>query len=252
MTYQNVDVPEVRKKFGGGYVGANLYSQGVALAQEALRLFNLKKGDRVIVFGNWGMPGRYIREQGSADAFEKAGLIVDKLTITVEQINSPELLLPVITGAMLAHPETKLILYSNSTNLGTVPLYMETLNKKPGEILNIGFEGSLLSTCKAPSDMKLIIKCRHWRRSRMAGLRSSSKMTSSIVRSHDMPLVILTSSRLRSSTETITISLSRKFDESSTHKSPDATGDDVLRITHCSSLSFLSRIAAGQKSREEL
>ncbi len=142
MTYQNVDVPEVRKRFGGGYVGANLYSQGAALAQEALRRFGLKKGDRVIVFGNWGMPGRYIREQGSADAFEKAGLVVDKLTITVEQINSPELLLPVISGAILAHPETRLILYSNSTNLGTVPLYMDTLGKKPGEVLNIGFDTS--------------------------------------------------------------------------------------------------------------
>ncbi len=142
MTYQNVDVPKVREKFGGGYVGANLYSQGSALSEEAVRRFNLQKGDRVIVFGNWGMPGRYIREQGSADVFEKAGLVVDKLTITVDQINSPELLLPAITGALLAHPETKLILYSNSTNLGTVPLYMETLEKKPGEIINIGFDTS--------------------------------------------------------------------------------------------------------------
>ena len=142
MIYQNVDVPEVRKNYGGGYVGAQLYSQGAALAQEALRSFGLKSGDRVIVFGNWGMPGRFIREQGSAETFEEAGLVIDKLTITVEQINSPELLLPVISGAILAHPETKLILYSNSTNLGTVPLYMETLEKKPGEILNIGFDTS--------------------------------------------------------------------------------------------------------------
>ncbi|RKX78258.1 MAG: sugar ABC transporter substrate-binding protein [Spirochaetes bacterium] len=142
MMYQNVDVPEVRKRFGGGYIGANLYSQGAALAEEALKRFNLKKGDRVIVFGNWGMPGRYIREQGSADVFEKNGLVVDKQMITVEQINSPELLLPVISGALLAHPETKLILYSNSTNFGTVPLYMETIGKKPGEIINIGFDTS--------------------------------------------------------------------------------------------------------------
>ena len=28
MMYQNVDVPEVRAKFGGGYVGANLSEQG--------------------------------------------------------------------------------------------------------------------------------------------------------------------------------------------------------------------------------
>jgi simple sugar transport system substrate-binding protein len=142
MSYQNVDVPKVRAKFGGGYVGAQLYSQGAALAEESVRLYGLKEGDRVIVFGNWGMPGRFIREQGSADVFEKAGLVVDKLTITVDQINSPELLLPVVSGAILAHPETKLILYSNSTNFGTAPLYMETLEKNPGEIVNIGFDTS--------------------------------------------------------------------------------------------------------------
>jgi simple sugar transport system substrate-binding protein len=30
MMYQNVDVPEVRASFGGGYVGAQLVSQGRA------------------------------------------------------------------------------------------------------------------------------------------------------------------------------------------------------------------------------
>lgn len=142
MMYQNVDVPKIRARFGGAYVGANLESQGRALAEAAMKKFNLKKGDRVIVFGNWGMPGRYIREGASADAFTKAGLIVDKLTITVEQINNTQLLLPVISGAVLAHPETKLILYSNSTNLGTVPFYMDSLGKKPGQIINIGFDTS--------------------------------------------------------------------------------------------------------------
>src|SRR5213596_2862770 len=36
MMYQNVDVPKVRAKFGGGYIGANLDPQGRALATEAL------------------------------------------------------------------------------------------------------------------------------------------------------------------------------------------------------------------------
>lgn len=142
MIYQNVDVPKVRARFGGAYVGANLESQGRALAEEAMKKFKLKKGDRVIVFGNWGMPGRYIREGASADAFTKAGLIVDKLTITVEQIANTQLLLPVISAAVLAHPEIKLILYSNSTNLGTVPFYMDNMGKKPGQIINIGFDTS--------------------------------------------------------------------------------------------------------------
>lgn len=142
MIYQNVDVPKVRARFGGAYVGAQLESQGRALAETAIQKFNLKKGDRVIVFGNWGMPGRYIREGGSADAFTKAGMIVTKLTITNEQVANTQLLLPVISGAILAQPATKLILYSNSANLGAVPMYMDSLGKKPGQIINIGFDTS--------------------------------------------------------------------------------------------------------------
>jgi len=142
MIYQNVDVPKVRAKLGGAYVGAELVSQGRALAETAVQKFNLKKGDRVIVFGNWGMPGRYIREGASADAFTKAGMIVTKLTITNEQVANTQLLLPVISGAILAQPATKLILYSNSANLGAVPMYMDSLGKKPGQIINIGFDTS--------------------------------------------------------------------------------------------------------------
>lgn len=142
MMYQNVDVPKVRAKFGGAYVGAQLESQGQALAETAIQQFGLKKGDRVVVFGNWGMPGRYIREGASADAFTKAGLIVTKLTATNEQVANTQLLLPVISGAILSQPTTKLILYANSSNLGAVPMYMEALGKKPGQIKNIGFDTS--------------------------------------------------------------------------------------------------------------
>lgn len=142
MMYQNVDVPKVRAKLGGAYVGAQLESQGRALAETAIQQFGLKKGDRVVVFGNWGMPGRYIREGASADAFTKAGLIVTKLTATNEQVANTQLLLPVISGAILSQPTTKLILYANSSNLGAVPMYMEALGKKPGQIKNIGFDTS--------------------------------------------------------------------------------------------------------------
>jgi simple sugar transport system substrate-binding protein len=142
MIYQNVDVPKVRARFGGAYVGAQLESQGRALAETAIQKFSLKRGDRVIVFGNWGMPGRYIREGASADAFTKAGMVVTKLTITNEQVANTQLLLPVISGAILAQPATKLILYSNSANLGAVPMYMDSLGKKPGQIINIGFDTS--------------------------------------------------------------------------------------------------------------
>ena len=142
MMYQNVDVPQIRAKLGGGYVGAQLESQGRALAEAAMQQFGLKKGDHVVVFGNWGMPGRYIREGASAEAFAKAGLVVTRLTATNEMVSNTQLMLPVLSGEILAHPDTKLIEYANSANLGAVPMYMKALGKKPGEIKNIGFDTS--------------------------------------------------------------------------------------------------------------
>ncbi|MGN6100369.1 MAG: substrate-binding domain-containing protein, partial [Devosia sp.] len=82
MEYQNVDVPQVRAKFGGGYVGAQLEPQGRALGEEAIRRFDLKAGDTVIVAANFDDSNRAVREASTAKAFEDAGL-------KVIQLNSP-------------------------------------------------------------------------------------------------------------------------------------------------------------------
>jgi simple sugar transport system substrate-binding protein len=140
--YQNVDVPKVRAKFGGGYVGANLTPQGVALGQEAIRQFGLQKGDRVLVFGAWDQPGRYLREEGTAKALEDAGLTVDRITGRPEWASDPNLLIPSLSADILAHPETKMVVYSGGQQLGAVPTYMEAIKKKPGELINIGFDTS--------------------------------------------------------------------------------------------------------------
>ena len=52
----------------GGYIGANLSAQGAALGQQAISQLGLKAGDKAIVFGAWGQPGRYLREEGTAKA----------------------------------------------------------------------------------------------------------------------------------------------------------------------------------------
>ena len=49
MMYQNVDVPAVRAKFGG-YVGANLATQGYMLGQEAIRRLILKKAIKQLLW----------------------------------------------------------------------------------------------------------------------------------------------------------------------------------------------------------
>jgi simple sugar transport system substrate-binding protein len=140
MEYQNVDVPKVRAAFGGGYVGANLTPQGQALGQRAIQLFGLKAGDQAIVFGAWGEPGRFIREQGTVDVLVKAGLKVQKIVSPPESGSDPNLLTPLVSAAVLKAPKTKLIVYSGGQQLGAVPGYMRALGKKPGQIKNIGFD----------------------------------------------------------------------------------------------------------------
>jgi simple sugar transport system substrate-binding protein len=142
MEYQNVDVPTVRAKFGGGYVGAQLVPQGKALGEEAIRQFSLKSGDTAIVFIPLGQPGRDLREGSTAKALEAAGLKVVKIDAKPEYASDPNLALPPLSAAVLANPDVKLIVYPGGQMLGAVPVYMDALGKKPGEIYNIGFDTS--------------------------------------------------------------------------------------------------------------
>jgi simple sugar transport system substrate-binding protein len=142
MMYQNVDVPQVRATYGGGYIGANLTPQGYALGVEAVRRFNLQKGDYAIVWGAWGDPGRYLREEGTAKALEDAGLTVERIKSLPEWAADPSQVIPSLSAAVLAHPEVKLIVWPGGQQLGAVPMYMEALKKQPGEITNIGYDTS--------------------------------------------------------------------------------------------------------------
>ena len=142
MMYQNVDVPTVRAKFGGGYVGANLSPQGYALGAEAIRMSGFGKGDKAIVVADWSQENRVIRELGTVKALEDAGMEVIKLTTTPEMASDPNLAIPVISAGLLANPDVKLIGYPGGQMLGNAQTYMEAAGKKPGEIFNIGFDTS--------------------------------------------------------------------------------------------------------------
>ncbi|MBZ0299048.1 MAG: substrate-binding domain-containing protein, partial [Anaerolineae bacterium] len=139
---QNVDVAEVRAKYGGGYVGANLEPQGRALGEEAVRQFGLAAGDTAIVFIPLGQPGRDLREGATAQALEDAGLTVVKLNALPEYASDPNLALAPLTTAILDNPGVKLIVYPGGQMLGAVPVYMDAVGMAPGEIFNIGFDTS--------------------------------------------------------------------------------------------------------------
>jgi simple sugar transport system substrate-binding protein len=138
--YVNVDVPEVRAAFGGGYVGAVLYNEGLALGMASLKDFGLKEGDTAIVFGNFGMPGIAPRDNGIVDALEKAGVKVTKVVQQVEFATNPSGMTSLVVGAMGNVPNVKLVSFSGGQFVGAAGIYMKAAGKAPGEVKVIGFD----------------------------------------------------------------------------------------------------------------
>ncbi len=142
MMYQNVPVDQVTAAFGGGYVGAQQKPQGKALGEEAIRRFGLQSGDVAIVMSDWSQIERAERELGTLEAFEAAGLKVVKLQSPQELGTDPNTGIPVITAAITANPDVKLIAYPGGQPLGNAATYMQAAGKGPGDIINIGFDTS--------------------------------------------------------------------------------------------------------------
>jgi simple sugar transport system substrate-binding protein len=142
MMYQNVPVDDATSRFGGGYVGAQQNPQGRALGEEAIRRFGLKSGDVAIVVSDWSQIERAERELGTLQAFEEAGLKVVKLQSPDGLGTDPNVGIPVITAAIAANPDVKLIAYPGGQPLGNAATYMQAAGKKSGDIINIGFDTS--------------------------------------------------------------------------------------------------------------
>ena len=144
MMYQNVPVPQVVAKFGGGYVGAQQEQQGRALGAEAFKLAGLKSGDKAIMIGPFENENRGARERGTVAALEEAGVTVIKLSSppSGEWASDPNLAIPVITAALLNNPDVKAVGYPGGQMLGNVPTYMQAAGRKAGDIFNFGFDTS--------------------------------------------------------------------------------------------------------------
>jgi simple sugar transport system substrate-binding protein len=142
MMYQNVPVPAAVAKVGGGYIGAQQGPQGHALGVEMVRRFGLKKGDLAIVIGDFNDSIRAEREDGTAKAMEEVGVKVVRLNSSTEWAADPNLAIPVITASLQANPNAKAIVYPGGQQLGNAETYMKAAGKKPGEIINVGFDTS--------------------------------------------------------------------------------------------------------------
>jgi simple sugar transport system substrate-binding protein len=144
MMYQNVPVPQVMAKFGGGYIGAQQEQQGRALGVEAVKLAGLKPGDKAIMIGPFENENRGARERGTVAALKEAGIEVKQISSppSGEWASDPNLAIPVITAALLNNPGVKAVGYPGGQMLGNVPTYMRAAGRKPGEIFNFGFDTS--------------------------------------------------------------------------------------------------------------
>jgi len=143
MAYINSPVPDVTAEFGGAFVGVHdLHSQGVALAEESIKRFDLKSGDHVGVLVPLDQKERSAREFGAVDAFEAAGIVVEQIPNKSEYGGEPNLAIPVITAIVAKIPELKAIVYAGGQELGNAEAYMTAAGKGPGEIINIGFDAS--------------------------------------------------------------------------------------------------------------
>ena len=142
MTYQNVDPTAVRAKYGGGYVGANLATQGKVLAREAIRQFGLEAGDHAIVMVPIGDYARAQREDGARIVFEEHGMTVTVLDGTPTFASDPNMAIPVFGAALNAHPETKIIIHPGSDVMNVAEGIAKGAGYGPNEILQAGFDTS--------------------------------------------------------------------------------------------------------------
>ena len=140
MMYQNVDVDQVRARYGGGYVGAQLASQGRALGAEALRLYGLGEGDQAIVLVNLAQRERALRELGVWEVLEENGVEIIHVDSAPTWAADPNIGIPAMVAALTANPDVKLVAFSGGQTLGNTQTYFEAAGLEAGQVKAIGFD----------------------------------------------------------------------------------------------------------------
>ena len=143
MMYQNVPVPAAVDKVGGGYVGAQQAPQGHALGVEILQPLRPEEGRR----RDRARRLRRFRSAPRANSarrprWRRPASRSSSLNSPPEWATDPNLAIPVITATLQANPTAKAIVYPGGQELGNAATYMKAAGKKPGEIINVGFDTS--------------------------------------------------------------------------------------------------------------
>ncbi|MBE0530457.1 MAG: substrate-binding domain-containing protein [Rhodospirillales bacterium] len=143
VTTANVDLPKYESQYkadGFGYAGQKLYDSGFNLGQATFGTCKLAAGDKVLVWGLLGQPGRGQRTQGIVDALEKAGAKVIYLEISDEINKDAAQGAPSFSSLSAANPDLKAAVTDHGALTATQGLYHRAAGKKPGEICGAGFD----------------------------------------------------------------------------------------------------------------
>ena len=166
VTSQNTELPIAQGKYmakGFGYVGAKNYDAGYALGAEAVKRFNLKSGDRAMVWGLLSQPSRGLRTKGVIDAFKAAGLTVDYIEIDSATNATPVQGTATFTGYVSSHPDVKVVVTDHGGLTATAGTYLQAAGKKPGDIMMAGFDLSAATTDAIKAGwMNLVIDQQEW------------------------------------------------------------------------------------------
>jgi len=143
VTSQNTELPTSFGKYMGngfGYVGAVNYTAGYNLGKEAVKRFDLKSGDRAMVWGLLSQPSRGERTKGVIDALEEAGLTVDYLEIDAATNKDPAAGTPTFAGYVASNPDVKLVVTDHGGLTASLETYLTAAGKGPEDIFAAGFD----------------------------------------------------------------------------------------------------------------
>ena len=144
MTVTSIDteLPKSLEKFktdGFGYAGSNNYRSGKLMADEAIKKFDLKKGEKVMVWGLLSKPTRGLRAKAMLEVFKENGLNVEYIEISPEINKDPSLGLSVFSAYMAKHPDTKLVVLDHGALTAQSPQFLKSLNLDKEKLTVAGF-----------------------------------------------------------------------------------------------------------------
>lgn len=143
MTTSNVDLPTLEQRYkasGFGYVGQKIYESGFTLGVGTVDQCGLKTGDKALVWGLLGQPGRGQRTKGVIDALEKAGVNVAYLEISDEVNKDAVQGTPAFTAFSAANPDLKAVVTDHGALTSTMGVYLRAAGMKPGQMCAAGFD----------------------------------------------------------------------------------------------------------------